>query len=1036
MPSARICADRRSVADFLAKLNSHAQLALSSLKDFGQLTIVGIHPNGKSPKYDRFVLGSIVAQTDYAISLSEDGYNAYIEPRTVRSNVVGRGKQADTKYVFALVVDSDSDKNKPANYSVHPSFAVETSPGNQHAWFFLSHAIQVQEAVALGAGLRAVVGGDSATGVPTQPYRIPGTPNYISETKSRRGRVDSATRIISLSGPTYNPEEIRRAFTPELSNKIENFLSRRKSYTAERPELASPKKLPSLRLASRGEAARARVTALVSIRGADRSAQFQSAVLAAVAAGMTLEDLEREMRAYPSGCAEKYLVPKDRLRREIKRSWSKAEKRLLDGSKCIVDHENLPEALSVEHARNALVEAFEKFDSTMKLYNPESSPPPVHALKITTGVGKTSAAIDFVQRLVLDAKKFKKRLKIVYSVPTLKLADELRRRFSQKKLAARVFRGREAVDPDVPSRLMCLDIEAIKLAALANNPIARACCRDLGIGGQTLTCGHLANCAYQRQLGESPDVWIVTHPVLFQPNAIFLEADILIIDEKFWQHGIERQRLKVEDLIRPPRFSFLHQAEFRRALDTFQKIADALSKQSVPGPVKRSTFLDCHLSQNEVELARQFEANVAMQTSMWPGMHVEERRLAARQKRNTKAIDALLAETCNLLATTLSDEAGRLELSLHDDATLSVEIRRVRPIKIHAPTLILDATLPDREILANFFPHVEIADDIRASMPNVRVRQILGAPVAARKLDASNEGPKTNLEDMRRYILLRYVELGRKPILVVAQKAVAQWLRASGLPKDVAFEHFGALEGLDVYGSVRGLIIVGRTLPSPSSIEALAGALTGAQPVRSENWYNKTVRLIETQIGDRVLVDADIHPDGLAEAIRRSICEDAIDQAIGRGRGVNRTHECPLCIDIVSDVVTSVPVDEVKSWSPPDELVEFMSDGVVLKSPGDLFKLRPLQWPSEGATRQWISRRSREAGHTVTETYMKFSIDTGHAVQPFRYQHAGARQRWRDGAYDPELIEDPRAWLEDRLGVQIVGFEVLAGPPELATAPS
>jgi hypothetical protein len=57
----------------------------------------------------------------------------------------------------------------------------------------------------------------------------------------------------------------------------------------------------------------------------DRSAQFQSAVAAAVRDGMAPADLEDLMRKHPEGCAGKYLEGTDRLKAEIKRSWAKAE---------------------------------------------------------------------------------------------------------------------------------------------------------------------------------------------------------------------------------------------------------------------------------------------------------------------------------------------------------------------------------------------------------------------------------------------------------------------------------------------------------------------------------------------------------------------------------------------------------------------------------------------------------------------------------------------------------------------------------------
>ena len=51
------------------------------------------------------------------------------------------------------------------------------------------------------------------------------------------------------------------------------------------------------------------------------------------------------------------------------------------------------------------------------------------------------------------------------------------------------------------------------------------------------------------------------------------------------------------------------------------------------------------------------------------------------------------------------------------------------------------------------------------------------------------------------------------------------------------------------------------------------------------------------------------HADPIAEAVRWSICEGELIQAMGRGRGVNRTADTPLEIDLLTDVVLPVTVD-------------------------------------------------------------------------------------------------------------------------------
>ena len=61
-------------------------------------------------------------------------------------------------------------------------------------------------------------------------------------------------------------------------------------------------------------------------------------------------------------------------------------------------------------------------------------------------------------------------------------------------------------------------------------------------------------------------------------------------------------------------------------------------------------------------------------------------------------------------------------------------------------------------------------------------------------------------------------------------------------------------------------------------------------------------------------VEGNQHPDPRVEAVRWAICEAELIQAIGRGRGVNRTADNPLQIDILTNVCLPIEVDEVTTW--------------------------------------------------------------------------------------------------------------------------
>jgi hypothetical protein len=336
------------------------------------------------------------------------------------------------------------------------------------------------------------------------------------------------------------------------------------------------------------------------------------------------------------------------------------------------------------------------------------------------------------------------------------------------------------------------------------------------------------------------------------------------------------------------------------------------------------------------------------------------------------------------------------------------------------PVMIMDATLPSERILKKWFPDVEIVGRIEAPMPHVNVRQILGAPITKKKLLGA--ATDRNLQAIRRYVLKRWVECGRGQTLVICQKEVRERL-ADRMPNAIHLEHFNAIAGLDGYRDVRLLITIGRTVPSPFEVEATAGLLSGVEPVKASiqqnggTWFDRVERGVRLKSGAGVAVPCDQHPDQLAEAVRWQVCEGELIQAIGRGRGVNRTTaETPLDIDILADVVLPLEVDQVAEWVAPGKETEMEAEGVWLDSPTDMAKAWPAVWGSPEAANQW-----KKAEQRVESLY----IDSSKGKPPcVRYQLPGAKQKWKVAWYTPGVTGDLRGWLEVRLG-PLAGFEAM-----------
>ena len=179
-------------------------------------------------------------------------------------------------------------------------------------------------------------------------------------------------------------------------------------------------------------------------------------------------------------------------------------------------------------------------------------------------------------------------------------------------------------------------------------------------------------------------------------------------------------------------------------------------------------------------------------------------------------------------------------------------------------------------------------------------------------------------------------------------------------------------------------------------------------------WFDKVARGIRLKDGSGHAVDCDVHPDPIAEAIRWQICEAELMQAIGRGRGVNRTADTPLDVDILADVCLPVTVAAVLPWATlaPNAGLEMLVEGVCLHSASDLAKCFPEIWPTSEASRDWLKPRNQP---TTGENPFEYIL-TREFPACGRYQLPGARQKWRTFRYAPGVLSNPRAWLEARLG--------------------
>ena len=634
--------------------------------------------------------------------------------------------------------------------------------------------------------------------------------------------------------------------------------------------------------------------------------------------------------------------------------------------------------------------------------------PTVQAVAIDVGVGKTQIVI-LVIAAWLPAVEIKGP--VMYAVPRHKLGDKIEEQFAPRGIDARIFRGREADDPEKPGEKMCLNLEQVELAKRARADISRSCCHD-----KKKFCRFFNSCGYQRQQvdHETVQVWVTAADMLFHSQKVFGKPAAVIIDEAFWAKGIrgvehEACTVPLASLKWSDKVSGHLERDIMR-----DQLYQALEQQD-NGPVGRRQ-LDAMLLEQECTRAINLEWAAIPKVKIEPGMS----KAAIKALYNAETIDdiqhsrkviRIFGAARELLQSPKIERSGRLRLKQKNGQRV-IEWRGVAPIskQFTVPTLLLDATLPEPSLLQVYHPEVEVVADIKVAMPpHVHIRQVLRAPTSSSKLD--NE---KHLAEVRRYVLQRWIETGRQSTLVICQMKVDQWLTGSELPDGITVEHYNDVTGIDDYRDVRLLVLVGRTAPGPAAVEAQAAALSGAEPVACPParfaWYPKVKRGIRLADGSGIETQGDQHPDPFVEAVRWQVHEAELVQAVGRARGINRTASTPLDIDLLFDSCLPVTVNDVVTWRPPSLLVETAVEGVMLTSPGDMVKLWPKPvdmlplWP-----KLWSNQKA--AYRTVQD-----GVPGLPGFEQVHYQLKGPKMNRRLAYFDRTLIPDPEAWLRERLG--------------------
>ncbi len=634
--------------------------------------------------------------------------------------------------------------------------------------------------------------------------------------------------------------------------------------------------------------------------------------------------------------------------------------------------------------------------------------PPRIGIRATVGLGKTAVSRRHLVRLQARLRAEGRAHRILVFTPSHILAEESAADWRESGVTVAVHRGYEAQHPlhAVP---MCRDLDMVRMAITSGLPVFPNSC--LQRGGSR--CHAFDHCLKQENLREieTAEVVIAPYDALFTGLTINAESvALLVIDEGCWARALRETRgIYVETLtaiVLPlsPQWDdpAAEERAWQRLFSLRQRVATALSANGC-GPVLRSTLAAYDLTEADCSEAAALEIQLRADPKLRPGLPQGARRHAAelsaeanrsiRRETLLRALAQLLhgSQECDGRVRTLkpAPRTGIHEIVVTDLHSMDESFAG-------KPVLHLDATL--RPALAGaILPGLDVSE-IYAEMPYMSLTLVpgsFGKSTLCGDDNASvqeNKRRKNRLHECVDYVRWQAIRTAPGRILVVTYKACeAAFANIPGV--DVA--HFNAIAGLDIYRNVAMLIVIGRPLPQSGDIHPLAGAFFGLEPTGG---YAKVNRAVLTKYGDRRTVRVLQHEDAQAEILRAAICDDEVIQAIGRGRGVNRTADNPLEVQVLADVALPVMHDRVVAWDHicPDVVQRMLLVGFAVDSPADAAALHPKLFDGPEASESSFRRAGFNRQNLIGNSYREMTVKSARYRKPGRGQ-SWQRAYWLDG---------------------------------------
>jgi hypothetical protein len=572
-----------------------------------------------------------------------------------------------------------------------------------------------------------------------------------------------------------------------------------------------------------------------------------------------------------------------------------------------------------DYKKMGLIEARQKLNEIVNAYLKRAMTTVEHAaLKCDTGLGKSTATQKALPSWMNERKAAGKPHKIIWAVPHHRLSNEALADFQALNIKVAVWRGREANNPDaiVVGEAMCRNIEAVQSVQAAMGDVGKMVC-GTDKGPQ---CPFRSTCAYvaQKQEIKKADVVVVAHELLFQPGSLggLDQYGLVVIDETFYHCGFPKDifELDADNLVvrtkAMPSRDWRDQEKLINQIKKFKTHIAATKGEKYFTKEFVNKMWDIDFGEmSKIEWSRKIELDIH------PGMPIAAIKLAAVKGKTNQEIGKRAAMWKILEGISKGEQMeSRLRILVEeqdDKKSRTICMNLLKPIHpdiLKLPILYLDAT-PTLNIAKSFIPDLKMIEDIRVETPNMHITHILGTFGKAMIPVPSDNHKNAKEKQVRINKLIALIESLNGVKLVITYKDLEAYFQNLA---DVQTAHFNALAGLDCFGSVDHLIVIGRPFAPSTAVHQLAECFTG-QVFEYENPVNMKAGIAMRDGANAEIEVKDYQGQSLRD-VKYAITDAEVIQAIGRPRGVNRTSANPVTVYLFSDVAAPHEVDRVVTF--------------------------------------------------------------------------------------------------------------------------